>query len=527
MIRRTLLKGVMAMVYGTYGTWGDQWVWPSRGGNPPMRPDQANQLPVTRAGSGPAPASPVVVARRVIIVGPGGGLFVYSPTAAAGNLVASISATAGTDPYGNAYVSGIADYSPGALQGVAVDNGMIEFTRSTAPTGPWTVYSSFGLFPLGIGSKGSLEVSSDLFGLTNSAASSPPFFFIAPSGSTVTDTANITAVLTLGGSVCLLPGTFQLNALVTVTGQTLCGLDMATVIQPGGGYAGPLLAAGAKGVIRNLSVEGSGSDAITVAGGIAEWWLTDLYFSSNAGFCINATPTGPAHGRIRGIRGAGGGAANGGGIAINGGTGGAVTAEVNIYDIDIQGLTTSEVLFLSAVTDVLVSQVNGSIAGASVVNGITVQGACQTCQITEVDVGGGLGTGVAVFRAAGGNSPTDCLIQGKLQSGAVGLVVNDGTARSRFYVDCTRQQGDGAQFNGSGSANKLMFMGNLNNQAAGVAYDINSTSSAHVFIDAPQYGTPGGGAVTANLNCTIAGNHVTHSNPPAGSTSAGFAPAGW
>lgn len=51
-----------------------------------------------------------VRARIVIIFGTGGGLFVYSGTPAAGNLIASITSAAGTDPFGNPYDSDVTVY---------------------------------------------------------------------------------------------------------------------------------------------------------------------------------------------------------------------------------------------------------------------------------------------------------------------------------------------------------------------------------------------------------------------------------
>lgn len=48
----------------------------------------------------------LVEAQTVIIEGPKGGLFVYSPSAGLGNLVLSIAAQAGTDKFGNAYPAG-------------------------------------------------------------------------------------------------------------------------------------------------------------------------------------------------------------------------------------------------------------------------------------------------------------------------------------------------------------------------------------------------------------------------------------
>jgi hypothetical protein len=76
-----------------------------------MRPDQAIQ-PVSRAGVGPAPTNIGVFARVVIIAGPAGGLFVYSPTLGKGHLIMSVAAANGTDPYGNAYFAGLATYAP-------------------------------------------------------------------------------------------------------------------------------------------------------------------------------------------------------------------------------------------------------------------------------------------------------------------------------------------------------------------------------------------------------------------------------
>jgi hypothetical protein len=61
----------------------------------------------------------------VVAGGAGSGIFVYSPSAGAGNLVASIAGSAGTDPYGNAYPAGIMDQTgAGGLQTVIHDAGI-------------------------------------------------------------------------------------------------------------------------------------------------------------------------------------------------------------------------------------------------------------------------------------------------------------------------------------------------------------------------------------------------------------------
>ena len=51
----------------------------------------------------------------LIVTSSGGftGLFVYSPAPGAGNLIASVAAQAGTDPFGNSYLAGVISYSPG------------------------------------------------------------------------------------------------------------------------------------------------------------------------------------------------------------------------------------------------------------------------------------------------------------------------------------------------------------------------------------------------------------------------------
>lgn len=56
-------------------------------------------------------SSQVVIATQVIIEGEPDGLFVYNGTPTLGNLIASISPAAGTDPYGNHFLLGITTYN--------------------------------------------------------------------------------------------------------------------------------------------------------------------------------------------------------------------------------------------------------------------------------------------------------------------------------------------------------------------------------------------------------------------------------
>lgn len=58
-------------------------------------------------------ASSVLTANTVIVIAgaPNAGVFVYSPSPGAGNLILSIAADAGVDPYGNTYLAGTTSYS--------------------------------------------------------------------------------------------------------------------------------------------------------------------------------------------------------------------------------------------------------------------------------------------------------------------------------------------------------------------------------------------------------------------------------
>lgn len=89
----------------------------------------------------------VITATRVIIYGTGGGLYVYSGTPAAGNLIASIQANAGLDPYGlNNCVAGIATYSsltPGYLA-IRMQGAIVEWLYSSSYAGSYTALGAIG-----------------------------------------------------------------------------------------------------------------------------------------------------------------------------------------------------------------------------------------------------------------------------------------------------------------------------------------------------------------------------------------------
>lgn len=62
------------------------------------------------------------------------GLFLYSGTPAAGNLIASIAATGGTDSFTNAYLAGVVSYSGASFAALAAGNLLVGLTADGYPT---------------------------------------------------------------------------------------------------------------------------------------------------------------------------------------------------------------------------------------------------------------------------------------------------------------------------------------------------------------------------------------------------------
>lgn len=77
----------------------------------------------------PNPWSNQLIALLIIAASISGfsGVFVYSPAPGAGNLIASLTATSGTDPYGNTYQAGLTVYG--------ANNSYSQITSFTGPSG--------------------------------------------------------------------------------------------------------------------------------------------------------------------------------------------------------------------------------------------------------------------------------------------------------------------------------------------------------------------------------------------------------
>ena len=74
------------------------------------------------------------------------GAFFYSPSEAAGNLVASITNNTGTDTFGNAYLSGVTSYTNNGsfYSASSMNGGIIDWYKSTTEAGPWTAQAGIG-----------------------------------------------------------------------------------------------------------------------------------------------------------------------------------------------------------------------------------------------------------------------------------------------------------------------------------------------------------------------------------------------
>jgi hypothetical protein len=103
----------------------------------PPRPDQ--QVTPQTTAIGPGSSAGILRAREVIIIGAGGLILVYSPSAGAGNLVYSVAAQAGSDPYGNAYLAGGTSYGEitGVWYAASVQDEFVGFYHASSEGGPW------------------------------------------------------------------------------------------------------------------------------------------------------------------------------------------------------------------------------------------------------------------------------------------------------------------------------------------------------------------------------------------------------
>lgn len=117
------------------------------GGLPFARPDQHYEPPA--AGIVPGSRTGIFRGRLIVIAGgspPAQGVYVYTPSVAAGNLIASV-ANGGTDTVGNHINPGLASYSFLGTRYVSIfqSGGQVSLATSTTEAGPYTVQGLIGI----------------------------------------------------------------------------------------------------------------------------------------------------------------------------------------------------------------------------------------------------------------------------------------------------------------------------------------------------------------------------------------------
>ena len=128
------------------------------------------------------------VVNNVTIVGSGGELLVYSPTQAAGNLVASIAASATTDTFGNHILAGEAVYSNSTNAAATLNAGFVSLYTGTL-AGGWTSQVSF-----------TTDGSGDAIILANGGFQVNATSFTANTSGLFTGNLTVNGALTVGGS---------------------------------------------------------------------------------------------------------------------------------------------------------------------------------------------------------------------------------------------------------------------------------------------------------------------------------------
>ena len=179
--------------------------YPGLGG---QQPPPQNAAPAQQLVPGVQPgATGQVVASRVIIIGTGGELLVYTPTAAAGNLLVSIAGSAGTDSFGNSYPAGLSVGLPGGPQiqiadvggtgTIQITSGSADFTAGLLDAGVngSPAYASMGIIGPASTTPGSGDFVAEAFNSANQLGSSTAnlqWFYIDTSGG-VNETGSMSA----------------------------------------------------------------------------------------------------------------------------------------------------------------------------------------------------------------------------------------------------------------------------------------------------------------------------------------------
>jgi len=230
-------------------TWGQQ-------------PPPLNAPPAQEVGIGVQAGAPPNTFRRVVIIGAGGLLLVYSPTAGLGNLIASIAGAPGTDTYGNAYVEGITSYeAPGVGVAAGLASGeLILYSGPVSGAGPWVQQFAASVVssqvqlntannPLSINSGGAPATAA---GTTIDGLWTGGQRAFIPSGSTETYTSTTLATsANLAVSGLISSGIYRFNLSIVYDGAAANGQLKWSVATDGSGHAAMVYTGTTGAVVTN------------------------------------------------------------------------------------------------------------------------------------------------------------------------------------------------------------------------------------------------------------------------------------
>jgi len=356
----------------------------------------------------------------------------------------------------------------------------------------------------------------------------PGFFVYQPNGTT--DGSKINNALGLYGTVILAPGTYGIdtpilldqngNCIIGSLGVILVPLVPMTaliIVSAINTYAGNMQWYGG----TNTTANNPACDGINYAPGTLRHITENILPLYLNGAFTSCTPTGAMHVSVRNVHGTD---CNSGITLLATST---KPAQWTIEDFDIQNLMGGPAMQFGLVTDVQVTKVNTSMNAANATQALIIGSGCQTMNFSGLDMSGNSNAAIAVLQISdtgSGSSEinfTDCVFQ----NGGIGVQIQNNASRLTFKgVMAKRSQGDGWQLSNSGAFNRMEACGgNINNQAAGVAYDVNVSSTGHWLNDGFAYVS---GGVTFGRNLAV-GNHYTEANPPSSMTNTGAGPGGW
>lgn len=174
------------------------------GGQVSQRPDQGSNPPASVVA--PTQSAGTLRARVVIISGTGAGVFIYDPSAGAGNMIAS-GTDANADPSGNKTLAGgWSVYNNAAGSSMIMTGDSLQGYTGSEAAG-WTFAGA------------AVSLNTNVIQLLLTATGSGSLQIIGPSGDTTgaIDSAMFTSQLRISNAVVILvPGTYYIDAPITV-----------------------------------------------------------------------------------------------------------------------------------------------------------------------------------------------------------------------------------------------------------------------------------------------------------------------